>query len=259
MMRRGHAGITFGLVGFGSAIWMRQRLSDRLDYLSKLDREQVPSVRERVARRAPLALAATTVTGTAVLTSGNLDGLERALFGPGGHRETGHSLLYALCFKKSLDGVVDRFQNLAERLCETWGLNETDLIQKTSQAIADLVKFISDGAFYGHLTHVLGDIPTSGTGGVSALKALTPLLETNLSIGLIKASSPLWNRLFWKAGLIIGAGSLITVGVYTVTPKPPSEVVKNKIKKARELRPEVTFETVAPLVRALPEMTAKTV
>lgn len=257
MKGEGHTGITFGLVGLGSAIWMRQNLSDRLDHLSELDRGNIPSLRERVVNRAPLALAATTVTGTAAVTSGNLDNLEKALFGPGGHREIGHSLVYGLCFNKLTNRIINRFQKLAEDLCETWGLNESGLIQETHQAIADLLRFISDGAFYGQLTHLLGDLPTSGTGGVSALPALKPLLNRDISLSLIKSSSPLWNSLFWKGGCAIGVGSLVAIGAYTVAPKWPSEMVKAPVARAKELKTRMSFNSVVPFIRTLLEMTAR--
>lgn len=252
-------GLTFGLVGLGSAIWMRRRLSDRLEHLSELDRDQIPSVRERVAKRAHLTLAATTVTGTAVVTSGNLDALERALFGPGGHREIGHSLISGLLLNRGGNWVVDRFRVLAERLCETLGMRESDMVRKTIRATTDLVKLISNGAFVGQLTHVLGDLPTSGTAGVSALRALTPIIKRDISLGLIKSSSRFWNALLWKAGLAIGAGSLVTMLIYTVAPKWPSETVKDTVKKTWELKPELTFEKVSPLVHSLLEQPARVI
>lgn len=170
MLRIGHMGLTVGLSSAGVAIWIRKRVGEYVQQTEIAD-----SLVQRIRNRGKFALAGLAFSGCATVVSGTIDGVEQLL--DFGHRTVAHA-------PPLLGGVY-----LAARLAKRAGFEAVrwagervgydEDLDPVVEELEDLSTWVLNGGLVGAVTHVLGDLPTMGTGGNRSSLAL-PSFEESL-------------------------------------------------------------------------------
>lgn len=226
----GHIALSAGLTSVGSTLWVRSKVRQHIE-----EAEETLPVKQRVYNRGPYLLAAGIVTGSAAVVSGKVDQVERDIFGHGAHRTVLHSLPNLVAGKAIADLSQEEIRDSVRS-----GLKNEDrfdfsdeYVDRTVDATNDLVKTVSDGATLGIFTHILGDVPTKGAGGVASLQSLHPVSTVGVNVG--KHSSKALTTPAIKIGLWLTALSWVANAVYVSSPDMPGNVIKSGLKNAREM------------------------
>lgn len=234
MKSHSHAALTAGLTSAGSAFWIRRRIGNRLDYLED-NPHDLPSIHERLYNRGPVLIAGAVITGAATLSSAKLDNVERQLFGNEGHRKILHSIPYLTAGRSGSLSALEAIKIQVETMCEAFGIYNTNFVERAIEEASNLAEYLIDGSYFGALTHILGDLPTKGKYGVTALQSLTPFSDKGVNIGWLAHDNPALNYIALKCGLALSVASWFVAGVYAVTPRWPWKMLSDAVAAAREI------------------------
>lgn len=212
MIDIGHMGLTAGLSSAVSAYWVRKRVRELINTSSTSN-----SLCNRIRRRSKYAIAGLAFTGCATVVSGSIDSIEKQLGFE--HRTAGHSIpvlgglwstakLAQRAGHKAVEWVSDR-------------IGYSHKIEPIVEELKELSSWVLDGSVVGYLTHILGDLPTKGSGGFSALKLFYPITNRRFNLRIVNAGNKMFNKIFTTIGAYVTTASLAVIGAHLVSPELP--------------------------------------
>lgn len=226
MLNIGHMGLTAGLSSAVSAYWVRKRVRKLINSSSTTN-----SLCNRIRRRSKYAIAGLAFTGCATVVSGSIDSIEKQLGFE--HRTAGHSIpilgglwstakLAKRAGDKAVEWVSDR-------------IGYSHKIKPIVQELKELASWVLDGSVIGYFTHLLGDLPTKGSGGFSSLKLLYPITKRRFNLRIVKAGNKLFNKIFTIIGAFVSASSWAIIGSHLVSPELPEASLWNVFSSIKSL------------------------
>lgn len=219
------AGVSSALV----AGWLRSRVRD--EYAPEMD---PPSIKERLQRRAPLAVAGLGFTGLSAAVSYRFDTYELDILNDdaiplnGAHRE-----LHSIPVLGSAYGAARIIKYAATKVGESTAsyLQLSEQSEAIINAMESMADWVLDSVAFGSLGHFAGDLPTKGDRGFAALRLLKPFSRRNFSFGWIAHDATPWNRYLQIAGLAVAGAAWSVSGLYLLSWQPPEDRLTEYIEK----------------------------
>lgn len=234
----GMKGYTHGVTvaGISSALaagWIRSRVRD--EYNPDIS---PPSFRDRLQRRAPLAVAGLSFTGLSAIVSRRFDSyegklLEKESIPLDGITDGNHRDLHSIFILGGAYGAARLIKYAASKIAESTAgyLNFSDQSEAIIEALESIADWVLNSTAFGSLGHFAGDLPTKGDRGFAALKLLRPLSERNFSFGWIAHDAAPWNKYLQMAGLTVAGASWSVSGLYLLSWQPPEDRLTEYIQQ----------------------------
>lgn len=231
-----HGAIAAGLSSTVVAGWTRHRARKAYD-----PEQPRPPLKQRLRQRAPIAVAGLTFTGLSTAVAYSFDTIEaavladsdtsRSIFRQGNHRK-----LHSLPYLGTVVGGAHLIRHGAARVARwvTAHLDISDQAAAVAGALADLAEWIIDGAGFGYAGHLLGDLPTKGRGGVTALRLLHPITDWNFCRGWVAHDANPANRYLAIAGVTLAGAAWAVNGIYLASWKPPEQQIDEHVQQLRD-------------------------
>jgi len=224
-----HGATVAGVSSALAAGWIRSRVRD--EYSPQVE---PPSIKSRLQRRAPLAVAGLGFAGLSAAISYRFDSYESELLNDesiplnGAHRD-----LHSIPILGSAYGAARLIKFAAAKIGESTAgyLNLSEQSEAIINAMESMADWVLDSSVFGSLGHFAGDLPTKGDRGFAALRLLKPFSQRNFSFGWVKYDGAPWNGYLQTAGLAVAGAAWSVSGLYILSWQPPEDQLTEYIEE----------------------------
>ncbi len=248
MQSKAHTAIVAGTSSCVVASWMRSRTVAEFD-----PSVETPQRSELISRRLPMVAAGIGFTGLSATVSGYFDTAELEVLSdpadgrPLHQRLEHHRELHSLPLLGQAMTTAHLLRHSASHFGQ-WLTTRLDLSDHTA-AVIDALESLSDWVINavgtGMFGHILGDVPTKGTGG-TALQLLKPFTDHNFALGWVSADSTGANEYLTLAGTALTGAAWALVGAHVFCWKPPEQHLASYLNR---LRKQESVTAAASMIR----------
>jgi hypothetical protein len=237
MEKNGHLGITVGVSGLGSALWMHQQFNDLPPPDDKHFWDRVDE-RGRLAARGLLFIGLAAAASYAVDFDQKVDSLV--------HRRETHSLVSMGGVFYSVRTAGSILEGHMQRLGEEF--DRPELGEMAANWIHQEASFVATAISSGIGLHLLGDIPT-GNIGFGKLQLFYPLTDRGFALGKLVSRDPAFgtvNRYLFYGGVGLAGAAWLTVLARIVF---PDEALSNALTVGLSLVSDIVDAVTCPAKR----------
>lgn len=237
MERYGHFGITVGVSGMGSAIWMHKQFNDLPPRDDEYFWDRVDE-RGRLAARGLLFMGVAAAASYAVDFDQKVDWLV--------HRRETHSFISMGGVFQSVRSVGSILEAQMQRLGEEF--DRPELGEMAANWIHQEASFVATAITSGMGLHILGDIPT-GNIGYGKLQLFYPLTNRGFALGKLVSRHPAFgpvNRYLFYGGVGLAGAAWLTVLARIVF---PDEAISTAITSGLSLISNIVDAVTYPVKR----------
>lgn len=224
-----HGALVAGVSSSVVAGWTRQRVIDRFE-----PGVEPPTVVERINNLIPLMAAGIGFTGLSTAVAFSFDKIELSILAdvndprPIYQQIENHRELHSLPYLGGAIGAAHLIRN-SSAIFGQWiasNLTYSELAEDIVDSLNDLADWIVNASGFGIFGHLIGDIPTKGSGG-TALRLLKPITNHNFSLGWVAHNEPHIQQFLTTIGMALTAAAWSFTGTYAMSWEPPEKRIKS--------------------------------